>query len=121
MASTKAYTTSVVDLYLLTCSWASCVVRSIDNPCGNGRYLARLPDLVGVCWITRTVRELAESTSTENFLYLGRGINYPTALEGALKLKEISYIHAEAIRREMKHADRAHRREHACCRRGDPR
>jgi glucosamine--fructose-6-phosphate aminotransferase (isomerizing) len=46
-----------------------------------------------------------------DFLYLGRGINYPIALEGALKLKEISYIHAEGIRRgDEARTDRAHRR-----------
>jgi glucosamine--fructose-6-phosphate aminotransferase (isomerizing) len=51
------------------------------------------------------VKEIAEEFKTaQNFIYLGRGINFPTALEGALKLKEISYIHAEGYpAAEMKH------------------
>ena len=51
------------------------------------------------------MRNWPDSTSSvSNFLYLGRGINYPIALEGALKLKEISYIHAEGYPAgEMKH------------------
>src|SRR3989304_8665359 len=51
------------------------------------------------------IRELARTyKSAGNFLYLGRGYNFPTALEGALKLKEISYIHAEGLpAAEMKH------------------
>ncbi len=68
--------------------------------------LAQLPSLV-----TRTlalepqVRELAAAyAGRSNFLYLGRGVNFPVALEGALKLKEISYIHAEGYpAAEMKH------------------
>ena len=68
--------------------------------------LARLPDLVGqVSEELDLYYELAEIfQKREHFLYLGRGINYPIALEGALKLKEISYIHAEGYPAgEMKH------------------
>jgi len=68
--------------------------------------LARLPDLVGqVLEREDQVQELAAQLyQYTNFLYLGRGINYPIALEGALKLKEISYIHAEGYPAgEMKH------------------
>ena len=54
-------------------------------------------------------------TYAHNFIYLGRGYNYPTALEGALKLKEISYIHAEGLprRRDEARRHRAYRQRHA--------
>jgi glucosamine--fructose-6-phosphate aminotransferase (isomerizing) len=68
--------------------------------------LTRLPDLVGqVLDREGEVHKLAQHLHNyANFLYLGRGINYPIALEGALKLKEISYIHAEGYPAgEMKH------------------
>jgi glutamine---fructose-6-phosphate transaminase (isomerizing) len=68
--------------------------------------IARLPSLVGQMLATAPhVEALAEKLiHYQNFLYLGRGINYPVALEGALKLKEISYIHAEGYPAgEMKH------------------
>ncbi len=68
----------------------------------------RLPGLAGQvldeAWHELAAVAEAISTSSTNFLYLGRGINYPIALEGALKLKEISYIHAEGYPAgEMKH------------------
>ena len=61
------------------------------------RDLARLPNLVGRALDANPMfEELARRFHhREHFLYLGRGINYPVALEGALKLKEVSYIHAE--------------------------
>lgn len=68
--------------------------------------LARIPDLAGqVLDRDDTYGELANLFfKSQNFLFLGRGINYPIALEGALKLKEISYIHAEGYPAgEMKH------------------
>jgi glucosamine--fructose-6-phosphate aminotransferase (isomerizing) len=68
--------------------------------------LRRLPDQVErVLELDDAIREIARIyKSATNFLYLGRGYNYPTALEGALKLKEISYIHAEGLpAAEMKH------------------
>ena len=68
--------------------------------------IARLPDLVGrVLEQEAAVEKLAQEVyHYTDFLYLGRGINYPIALEGALKLKEISYIHAEGYPAgEMKH------------------
>jgi len=73
--------------------------RAVDD-------LARLPQLVGqVAEELPLYHQLAEIFhKREHFLYLGRGINYPVALEGALKLKEISYIHAEGYPAgEMKH------------------
>jgi glucosamine--fructose-6-phosphate aminotransferase (isomerizing) len=69
-------------------------------------HLALLPDLVGrVLEHGDEYEQLANQFhDREHFLYLGRGINYPVALEGALKLKEISYIHAEGYPAgEMKH------------------
>jgi glutamine---fructose-6-phosphate transaminase (isomerizing) len=107
VASTKAFTTSLVDLYLLGCllgelrgtlSGAALRTAVVD--------LARLPALAGaVLEREPAVRALAaELTETRHFLYLGRGPNVPIAYEGALKLKEISYIHAEGYAGgEMKH------------------
>ncbi len=107
VASTKAFTTSLVDLYLLALALGE--KRGVLN----GRRLrqavddlARLPQLVGqVSEELPDYHQLAEIFhKREHFLYLGRGINYPIALEGALKLKEISYIHAEGYPAgEMKH------------------
>ncbi|HUP89841.1 MAG TPA: SIS domain-containing protein, partial [Longimicrobiales bacterium] len=68
--------------------------------------LKELPEQVEqVLELNDAIRELARTyKSASNFLYLGRGFNFPTALEGALKLKEISYIHAEGLpAAEMKH------------------
>jgi glutamine---fructose-6-phosphate transaminase (isomerizing) len=68
--------------------------------------LKQLPDQVEqILELNDAVRELARIyKDAPNFLYLGRGVNFPTALEGALKLKEISYIHAEGLpAAEMKH------------------
>ncbi|MCC6799779.1 MAG: glutamine--fructose-6-phosphate transaminase (isomerizing) [Anaerolineae bacterium] len=107
VASTKAFTTSIVDQYLLalylgqqrgTLTCADAQAHAAD--------LARLPDLVGQVLEREAAIEAlaAETYAYTNFLYLGRGINYPIALEGALKLKEISYIHAEGYPAgEMKH------------------
>ncbi len=107
VASTKAFTTSLVDLYLLALYLAelrgtleaSALRQAVDE-------LARLPELVGEVAEERPIyQELADIFyEREHFLFLGRGYNYPIALEGALKLKEISYIHAEGYPAgEMKH------------------
>lgn len=107
VASTKAFTTSLVDLYLLALALGekrgvltgAALRQAVDD-------LARLPQLVGqVAEELPIYHQLAEIFhKREHFLYLGRGINYPIALEGALKLKEISYIHAEGYPAgEMKH------------------
>lgn len=107
VASTKAFTTSLVDLYLLACALGT--LRGVISA-GQLRELAddvaRLPALVGQALEhDADYQALAERFhKAENFLFLGRGINYPIALEGALKLKEISYIHAEGYPAgEMKH------------------
>jgi len=107
VASTKAFTTSIVDQYLLACVLAdvrgSLDAATLESLVGD---LARLPDLMGRTLdqdhqIEALAGELYHYT---NFLFLGRGVNYPIALEGALKLKELSYIHAEGYPAgEMKH------------------
>jgi glucosamine--fructose-6-phosphate aminotransferase (isomerizing) len=105
VASTKAFTTQLVALYLLALYLRRCRFGEIDR-----RYLddlSRLPQAVDEV-LRRQERRMDELARkyhrAQNFLYLGRGINYPIALEGALKLKEISYIHAEGYPAgEMKH------------------
>ncbi len=107
VASTKAFTSSLVDLYLLALSLAELRETLSDAELRSGvDGLARLPDLVGrISEQGDRYDALVEAFHRrEHFLYLGRGINYPIALEGALKLKEISYIHAEGYPAgEMKH------------------
>ncbi len=107
VASTKAFTTSLADLYLLACALGT--LRGVLSPARLKELaadVARLPAWVGaVLDNDASYRALAEQLfKAQNFLFLGRGINYPIALEGALKLKEISYIHAEGYPAgEMKH------------------
>ena len=109
VCSTKAFTTSIVDQYLLACALAMArpdVDDSRNHARVLARELARLPNLVGRALDANPIYdELARRFHhREHFLYLGRGINYPVALEGALKLKEVSYIHAEGYPAgEMKH------------------
>ncbi|MBI2856099.1 MAG: glutamine--fructose-6-phosphate transaminase (isomerizing) [Chloroflexi bacterium] len=107
VASTKTFVCSLEALYLL----ASYIglrrgFLSESNMGDTLTELARLPDLLGGLVANQEpYRALAqEFHQKSNFLYLGRGLNYPVALEGALKLKEISYIHAEgSAAGEMKH------------------
>ena len=109
VASTKAFTASLVDQYLLAIHLGA--LRGALS--GQRRRqllddLARLPALAGrILDMTQQYHyeQLAQRFHDyNNFLFLGRGINYPIALEGALKLKEISYIHAEGYPAgEMKH------------------
>jgi glucosamine--fructose-6-phosphate aminotransferase (isomerizing) len=107
VASTKAFTTSLVDLYLLGLYLGQ--LRGTLTPARLSELLddlVTLPNLAGsVLDNGHEYEELANLFfRREDFLYLGRGINYPIALEGALKLKEISYIHAEGYPAgEMKH------------------
>ncbi len=109
VASTKAFTASLVDQYLLAVALASLRgVLSSERRRVLLDELAALPALVGQLLDPATHRQYEELAQRffqyTNFLYLGRGINYPIALEGALKLKEISYIHAEGYAAgEMKH------------------
>ena len=107
VASTKAFTTSIADQYLLALYLGQERGQlSPEAACAHVEDLARLPDLVGQVLEREAQIEAlaAELYHYTDFLYLGRGINYPIALEGALKLKEISYIHAEGYPAgEMKH------------------
>ncbi len=107
VASTKAFTTSLVDQYLLGLYLGQLRGTLTPNQSrAHAQDIAQLPDLVGhTLERAADVKALAEKIAGyEDFLYLGRGINYPIALEGALKLKEISYIHAEGYPAgEMKH------------------
>ncbi len=107
VASTKAFTAPLAILFLL----AVMIAEKKDLLCTEARrdlitQICRVPDLVGECLKREnSVRQIASKyQETQNILYLGRGINMPIAYEGALKLKEISYIHAEAYPAgEMKH------------------
>jgi glucosamine--fructose-6-phosphate aminotransferase (isomerizing) len=107
VASTKAFTAPIVDLYMLAILLAD-LRGSLDEKTRRqlvGNLLA-IPDLVGKCLDRQgDVEQIAEKLKeTRSCLYLGRGINMPIAYEGALKLKEISYIHAEGYPAgEMKH------------------
>ena len=107
VASTKAFTSQIVALYLLALRLGQ--VRGVLSAEASKPHvdaLLQLPQLLEqTLKIAPEVEEIAARFHTRtDFLYLGRGINYPIALEGALKLKEISYIHAEGYPAgEMKH------------------
>jgi glucosamine--fructose-6-phosphate aminotransferase (isomerizing) len=107
VASTKAFTGQLTALYMLALHLGR--VRSVLSKADGKAWLERLVTLPTL--VKRILAREAEVVAIakrfykkRNFLYLGRGINYPIALEGALKLKEISYIHAEGYAAgEMKH------------------
>jgi len=107
VASTKAYTAPLVDLYMLAILLGE--LRGAIDENQRRQLVADLrlvPDLAGRCLDREgEVKKVAESLlEAQSALYLGRGVNMPTAYEGALKLKEISYIHAEGYPAgEMKH------------------
>jgi glucosamine--fructose-6-phosphate aminotransferase (isomerizing) len=107
VASTKAFTSQLVALQLLALYMAQ--VRGTLGPDEIRRHideLLLLPQLIEqAVKASATMEKVAEKFyNRRDFLFLGRGINYPIALEGALKLKEISYIHAEGYPAgEMKH------------------
>jgi glucosamine--fructose-6-phosphate aminotransferase (isomerizing) len=107
VASTKAFTTQVVALYMLALKLALVRGRLAgDAARGRVRELLRLPRLVErTLQLDDPVRQIAHKyMHATDFLFLGRGVMVPIAFEGALKLKEISYIHAEAYAAgEMKH------------------
>ncbi|HUE76491.1 MAG TPA: glutamine--fructose-6-phosphate transaminase (isomerizing) [Longimicrobiales bacterium] len=106
VASTKAFTSQVVTLALITLLMARQRGMSVLQGREIVHALKALPRQVEqVIELSDGLRELARTyKDAANFLYLGRGYNFPTALEGALKLKEISYIHAEGLpAAEMKH------------------
>ncbi len=106
VASTKAFTSQLTVLALLTILIARSKGMSRDKGIELVKELAQLPEKVKtILSDTKQIESIAnEFKDTKNFLYLGRGYNFPSALEGALKLKEISYIHAEGYpAAEMKH------------------
>ncbi len=106
VASTKAFTSQIAALALLTLKMGRLRALSILQGREVVRELARLPQLVErVLSRAAEVERLGERlVRAQNVLYLGRGYNFPVALEGALKLKEISYVHAEGYpAAEMKH------------------
>lgn len=106
VASTKAFTSQVVALALVALYLGRRRGLSPERGRELIRAMERLPDQVEeVLELDRQTRRLAEEfAGSRNFLYLGRGYQFPVALEGALKLKEVSYIHAEGYpAAEMKH------------------
>jgi glucosamine--fructose-6-phosphate aminotransferase (isomerizing) len=107
VASTKAFTTQIAAMYLLAL-WLGRQRQAI----GAAEVTRRIRDLVEIPRLIEATLELDSSidalarrlSGAQDFLYLGRGVQFPIALEGALKLKEISYIHAEGYAGgEMKH------------------
>ena len=107
VASTKAFTTQLVALYLFTL-YLGRLRGNLDQDASRNMLeaLVSLPRKVETCLeLDAQIEEVAQGlTNVHDFLYLGRGNQYPIALEGALKLKEISYIHAEGYPAgEMKH------------------
>ncbi|TSC56412.1 MAG: glucosamine--fructose-6-phosphate aminotransferase (isomerizing) [Parcubacteria group bacterium Gr01-1014_18] len=107
VASTKAFTAQIANLALLTLFFGQSKNMSLSDRTLFINTLNSLPDIIEktINILDPQIKKLAEDYSKfTNFLFLGRKYNYPTAMEGALKLKEISYIHAEAYESgEMKH------------------
>ena len=106
VASTKAFTSQVLVLALISLLLGR--IRTISSTRGReiAQQLLEIPaKVMQVLENREQIKSIAEEfQSVRNFLYLGRGYNFPVALEGALKLKEISYIHAEGYpAAEMKH------------------
>jgi glucosamine--fructose-6-phosphate aminotransferase (isomerizing) len=106
VASTKAFTSQLVVLALITLLIARRKNMSLIDGRTIGEEMLKIPDKIyQILKLNDQIEEIAEQfKDVKNFLYLGRGYNFPVALEGALKLKEISYIHAEGYpAAEMKH------------------
>lgn len=106
VASTKAFTTQLVALLWLATALAQAHKRAPEIIAANVRALRSLPNLIErVLELNKPIEQLAQKfASKHHALFLGRGLHYPIAMEGALKLKEISYIHAEAYAAgELKH------------------
>jgi glucosamine--fructose-6-phosphate aminotransferase (isomerizing) len=106
VASTKAFSSQLTVLSLITLKIAGARGVSTEKLSKMVRELEELPKKVeDVLRTSDRIKQIAEEfKASRNFLYLGRGSNFPVALEGALKLKEISYIHAEGYpAAEMKH------------------
>ncbi|MGE5811852.1 MAG: glutamine--fructose-6-phosphate transaminase (isomerizing) [Ignavibacteria bacterium] len=106
VASTKAFTSQLVVLALITLLLARKKNMSLVDGKSIAEELLKIPGKISkILTLNDQIEEIAgEFKDSRNFLYLGRGYNFPVALEGALKLKEISYIHAEGYpAAEMKH------------------
>ena len=107
VASTKAFTAQVTALTMLAlCIGKEKGTMSEEQYLRIVRELGRIPDKISrVLEQEKRIADFSKTfTYAQNFIYLGRGYNYPVAMEGALKLKEISYIHAEGYpAAEMKH------------------
>ncbi|HOQ87600.1 MAG TPA: glutamine--fructose-6-phosphate transaminase (isomerizing) [Phycisphaerae bacterium] len=106
VASTKAFTSQLAVLIMMAIRLGRRRFLSHDEGCRLIRALAEVPNMASrVLQQSDAIREAVQQyINRENWLFLGRGYNYPIALEGALKLKEISYIHAEGMpAAEMKH------------------
>jgi len=106
VASTKAFTSQLMALALITLLIARKKRMSLVDGKNIVAEIQKIPDKVEkILTLNSQIETLAEQfKDAKNFIYLGRGYNFPVALEGALKLKEISYIHAEGYpAAEMKH------------------
>jgi glucosamine--fructose-6-phosphate aminotransferase (isomerizing) len=107
VASTKAFTTQLAALFLLTLSLAQVNgLLTDEQEAAHLKAMRHLPSAIGAVLALepQVIAWAEEFARKENALFLGRGMHYPIALEGALKLKEISYIHAEAYPAgELKH------------------
>ncbi|MBU90067.1 glutamine--fructose-6-phosphate transaminase (isomerizing) [Candidatus Woesearchaeota archaeon] len=106
VASTKAFTSQLIVLYLFTLFMAD-LKKSLDDEKIKGllERLRKLPLQMEALLDDKEIRKIADIyKDKQNALFLGRGVNFPIALEGALKLKEVSYLHAEGYpSAEMKH------------------
>ena len=106
VASTKAFTAQVIMLYMLALALSKGRTISNEEITLNLKELVSIPEKAArILELDSQIKSIAERfKDAKNVLYLGRGFNFPVALEGALKLKEISYIHAEGYpAAEMKH------------------
>lgn len=106
VASTKAFTSQLAAIILLAIHLGRTRRMSQREGMEMAHALERIPEQIHyILEHAESIRKIAEEyKNAKNFLYLGRGYNFPVALEGALKLKEISYIHAEGYpAAEMKH------------------
>ena len=108
VASTKAFTAQISILYLLALKFADSKKSTTKYDIKKHLDMINIQDKTPIQSLLRkekSIKKIAEKyKNASDFLYLGRGLNFPVALEGALKLKEISYIHAEGYpAAEMKH------------------
>lgn len=106
VASTKAFTSQIMVLALISLLMGRMRTISVDKGRGIIEAIEKIPDQVArILQLDKKIKDIAlDFYKKKNFLFLGRGYNFPVALEGALKLKEISYIHAEGYpAAEMKH------------------